>query len=81
MATFGAQMTEIEYLILHGKPRAKRQGIEQARTLLSSLSSQKQAIEESIASKAADAPELPGLRAGLDELQTHIKRLDPIFHV
>jgi hypothetical protein len=79
MATFGAQMTEIEYLVLHGKPRAKKQGIDQARVLLSSLARQKHFIEESIASRPSDAPDLAGLRDSLEQLQTHMRRLDPFL--
>ena len=81
MATLDAQVTAIEDLILHGKPRLKKRGSDQARSLFDSLASQRQSIEAKIAAKATDAPELEGLRASAAQFQACMGRLYPLFRI
>jgi hypothetical protein len=81
MATFSRQMTEIEFLILHGKPRAKKQGIEQARVLFNELAIQKESIEGSLEDRAGDFSDIDGSRASLEELQACMNQLYPLLNV
>jgi len=78
MATLEAQLTEIEFLIRRGKPRVKKRGYDQARSLFKELSAEKQAIDASILAQEHPA-ELGSLQSSSDQLSSYMSRLDSLF--
>ena len=77
MATFQAQLTEIEFLVRHGKPRARRQGIQAAQSLFASLAKEKQTLESSLVGAPEDSPELAARRASIAQLESHMNDVSP----